>query len=97
MGNLVGVIITNDKVYGFYNETICFEQKHDVELRDYTIEDLFSFGDDDLFKVIRDARSCAFSYALHLIGCKLVEEIVNKTFNRDELFDFLEKLNNPLS
>ncbi len=98
MGNLVGVIITNDKVYGFYNKTICFEQKHNVELGQYLIEDLVDLGDDDLYKVIKDARACAFSYALHLIGCKLVEEIVNKTFNRDELFELLEKLNkNPLS
>lgn len=97
MGNLVGVIITNDKVYGFYNKTICFEEKHNVELRDYTIEDLVGLGDDDLYEVIYKGQCSAFRYALHFGRLNVVEKVVNKTFNRDELFEYLEKLNNPLS
>ena len=92
MANKVGVIITNDKVYGFYNETICFEQKHNLILDKYSIEDMVGYGNDQLFEIIKDARSCVFGYALSWGGCRLKEEIVNKTFNRDELFEYLNKI-----
>jgi hypothetical protein len=93
MANLIGVIITNDKVYGFYNETICFEEKHNVELGKYKIDDLVYYGNDDLWKVISQAQSMAFTYGVSCWGdCRLVQKVINETLNNEQIFKLLSEL-----
>lgn len=91
----LGVIITTDKVYSFYDETICYVEKHNVKSDDYPISELVANGNDELYQYIKTARSVTFTYALRWSSCKLVEKVIEKKLSTQEVFELLKEINTP--
>lgn len=91
----LGVIITTDKVYSFYDETICYVEKHNVESDKYSVSELVAHGNDELYEYIKTARSITFTYATRWSSCRLVEKVIDKKLSTEEVFELLKEINTP--
>ena len=78
MATKLCVIITKDKVYGTYYNTICAEQS-------YTNEDT-------MWEAINNVRATTFGYGLTFSSVLLFEVNLPEAKNSNHIFEYLEKI-----